>query len=281
MTRLGALGARLRLVHPFPSFLNGVAVLVMASIAGGSVPTVIRLSVAMVLIQFAIGSLNDVADAPRDTDRVPVKPIAVGLIRASTAQGVAVVAGLGGLILAALSGPITLVVAAVGLGCGVVYDLALSRTSFSWLPLTVALPLVPVFAWSGAVDRIPSDGLAIIPIAMLGGAGLALGNALVDLGADAARGRRTAAVAVGRTRGWTIHAVAVLGAAGAAVALRPPGGGVGAGVLFVLGIGTALAGVLGLRTSAGTAWRLAWGLEAAGVSLTGLAWVLAAAGRPG
>ena len=55
------LSDRLRLLHPYPSLLNGAAVLLMALVAGASAGLAIRLSVAMTCLQFAIGTLNDVA----------------------------------------------------------------------------------------------------------------------------------------------------------------------------------------------------------------------------
>ena len=252
----------------------------MALIADGSVPTAIRLSVAMVLMQFAIGTLNDVVDAPRDADRVPAKPIAAGLIRAVTGRRIAVGSGLGGLALAALSGPSTLVIAALGLGCGAVYDLALSRTPISWLPLALALPLVPVYAWFGAVDGLPANILAIIPIAMLAGAGLAVGNALVDHTADEVRGRRTIAVALGRPRAWAAHAAALIGVIILVVAYRPTGGGAAMSVSLTVGIALVLGGVSGLRNGTDFKRRLGWGLEAAGIATLGIGWVLASASRP-
>ncbi|MES2208627.1 MAG: UbiA family prenyltransferase [Chloroflexota bacterium] len=266
-------------MHPFPSLLNGVAVLVMAMIAGGSTTTALRLGGAMVLIQFAIGTLNDIVDAPRDGGRVPAKPIASGLIGMATARRVAVGAGVGGLILAAPSGSITFLIACLGLGCGVAYDLALSRTPVSWLPLAFALPLVPVFAWYGAVDRLPGEILTMVPIAVIAGTGLAIGNALVDHASDAARGRRTVAVAFGPTRGWVIHGALIIVAVVLAVVRRPQGGGPVADPLLLAGSAAVGAGVILLRRSAGAGPRVGWGLEAAGLAAVGIAWVVAAA-RP-
>ena len=82
---MAAAAARIRLVHPFPSFVNGLAVLGIALAAGGSPTDAGRLAVSMVLLQFSIGSTNDLVDAPRDHDRVPLKPIASGLVGRSTA----------------------------------------------------------------------------------------------------------------------------------------------------------------------------------------------------
>ena len=37
-----------------------------------------------------------------------------------------------------------------GLGCGLVYDLSLKRTALAFVPLCVAVPLIPIWVWSAA-----------------------------------------------------------------------------------------------------------------------------------
>jgi 4-hydroxybenzoate polyprenyltransferase len=272
------MGARIRLAHPFPSLLNGVVVLAMALVAGATPEIALRLAVAMTLLQVAIGTLNDVADAPRDGGRTPLKPIPAGLVSIPLAKAVSVVAAVGGLLLVAPSGAGTVAIALAGLGCGVVYDLALSRTAISWLPLAIALPLVPIYAWLGATGALPLALFVIVPMAALAGGGLAIGNALVDVEADRASSRATVAVAIGMAAAWRLHALTLGSAVVLAVVLLPGGGspaslpaiaagavGLGAGILLVL---------------AGTAFRrrLAWQLEAAGVASIGVGWILAIAG---
>ncbi len=272
--------ARIRLVHPFPSILNGVVVLGIAWIAGGPPVTALRLALAMTFIQFAIGTTNDLVDAARDADRIPVKPIAAGLVRPRSAAAAAWIFGLLGLALAGVSGALTLAIGLAGLACGLIYNAALSRSALSWLPLTLALPLVPIFAWHGAVGSLPGAIVLIVPIALVAGAGLAIGNGLVDLDLDGLRGRRTTAVVLGRVRAWTVHAAAVVVAVAAALKFVPSGG-VGSGSwLLMVGAATALAGMLGLATRMRAGLRLAWGIEAIGIALVGLAWVLAAAPVP-
>lgn len=271
--------ARIRLVHPFPSVLNGLVVLGIALIAGGLPATAVRLALAMTLIQFAIGTTNDLADAARDADRIPAKPIAAGLVRPRSAAMAAWIFGLLGLALAGVSGALTLAIALAGLACGLVYNALLSRSPLSWLPLTLALPLVPVFAWYGAVGSLPGGIVPIVPIAMVAGAGLAIGNGLVDLDLDAERGRRTTAVALGGAGAWVVHAVALVVAVAAARALAPGAGGAPGSGLLGVGAATAVIGILGLAIRMRAGLRLAWAVEAVGIALVGLAWVLAAAPR--
>lgn len=269
--------ARIRLVHPFPSLLNGLVVLGIAWIAGGPPASVVRLALAMTLIQFAIGTTNDLADAARDADRIPPKPIAAGLVRPRAAAVAAWIFGLLGLALAGVSGALTFLIALAGLVCGLAYNAVLSRSALSWLPLTLALPLVPMFAWFGAVGSLPGAIVLIVPIAMVAGAGLAIGNGLVDLDLDGPLGRRTTAVVLGRVRAWTAHAAALVAAVGGALTLVPSGGGGSGSWLLTVGAATALAGMLGLVTRMRAGLRLAWAVEAIGIALIGLAWVIAAA----
>lgn len=230
----------------------------------------------MLLIQFAIGASNDLADAARDAGRTPVKPIAAGLVRPRSAAIAAGLLAIGGLLLTAPSGVGTLLMALAGLTCGLAYNARLSRSALSWVPLTLALPLVPAFAWYGAVGTLPVVIATVLPIAMVAGAGLAIGNGLVDLDLDAERGRRTSAVALGRPWAWAVQSVALGVAVGAAWAFLPAGGGASSRWLLAAGSATVIAGVIGLGTRSARGKRIGWGLEAAGIAIIGLAWVAAA-----
>src|SRR5262245_50741227 len=125
----------LRLGHPFPSLLNGLVTGALVLIAGGGAEVAARLGLAMTALQVSIGALNDVVDAPIDRGRRPPKPVADGLVTPRVALGAGAVAAIFGFGLAAISGPATLAVAVLGAGCGYAYDLRLSRTAASWVPL--------------------------------------------------------------------------------------------------------------------------------------------------
>ncbi len=251
----------------------------MALVAGGTPETALRLAVAMTLLQVAIGALNDVVDAPRDGGHRPLKPIPAGLIPIRLAGSVSMVAALGGLVLVAPSGAGTVAVAVAGLGCGVIYDLGLSRTAISWLPLAIALPLVPIYAWLGATGALPVSLLVIVPLAVLAGGGLAIGNALVDVDADRASGRATVAVAVGRAAAWRLHGLALGAAVVMAIVLQPAGGNPPSLPAIAAGAASLMAGILLVRAGTAMQRRLAWQLEAAGVAAIGVGWILAIAGR--
>jgi 4-hydroxybenzoate polyprenyltransferase len=187
-----------------------------------------------------------------------------------------------GLALSAPSGPPTVAVAVAGVGLGYLYDMRLSRSAWSWLPLALALPLLPIYAWLGARGTIPDALWLLVPVGILAGVGLAVGNGLADLDRDAAAAVRPAAVRLGRAAAWRLHAAALAGVVVLAILLAPPPSsaagpallawivGLKGGSLALL-VGVALAGLAG-PTRAPLRER-GWELEAIGTALVGLAWV--------
>ncbi len=277
---LVVLAGVVRLVHPFPSALNAIVTAVLVLLAGGSPSVAARLGVAMLALQAAIGSTNDLADVALDTIGKPTKPIPAGIVPRPVARAVAIV-GLGiGLSLSALSGPGVFLIGVLGTGSGLLYNFALKDTVWSWLPFGLGVPLLPIYAWLGGSGRLPAPFLILVPLAVLAGAALALGNSLADLERDRASGRMTAAVRLGRDRAWLIGAAALLGIAVAAVATLaglgaaeagPPLGVVAVSVV-VLGAGLALG-----RRGDPARREWAWELEAVGVGLLGAGWLAALA----
>jgi 4-hydroxybenzoate polyprenyltransferase len=237
----------------------------------------------MLALQASIGSLNDFVDASLDAGRKSGKPIPNGHATRREALAIAIAGLAVGLALTWPSGLATTAVAAVGAGCGYLYDLRLSRTAWSWLPFALGLPLVPLYAWLGATASVPAPLLRLVPIGVLAGAGLALANGLADVERDVAGGIETAAVRLGPGRAWLIHAGLLIGAIGLALVSLPAGsaGGAGSAVpsLVALVPGTGLIAV-GLVVGRGGGPRLrerAWELEALGVAAFGAGWVAAVA----
>ncbi|HEX7398152.1 MAG TPA: UbiA family prenyltransferase, partial [Candidatus Limnocylindrales bacterium] len=149
------LSGLVRLVHPFPSALDAAVTFALALVAGATPGRAALLGVAMLAIQFSIGAFNDVLDAKADAVAGRSKPLVDGRIPVRVAHGVAVVAGTAGLVLAALGGPAAALVALAGYGIGLVYDLQLKASPWSWLPYAMGIPLLPVFAWGGATGDLP------------------------------------------------------------------------------------------------------------------------------
>jgi 4-hydroxybenzoate polyprenyltransferase len=248
----------------------------------------VRLFVAMLGIQVAIGALNDVVDAPLDAVGKPRKPIPAGLVARRAGLAIAGGGALVGLGLSLMSNAATLVVGAACLGLGWVYDLRLSRTALSWLPLALALPLLPLHAWLGAVGAAPPAVLALVPVGVLAGTGLALANGIVDVERDASAGRVGLVVMLGRARAWLAQTVLLTIAAGLALVLSPGGapadGRVG-GVLSVLrvggltlGCGALVGGAVILRAARTGVRERGWELEALGVAGLGIGWLAGASG---
>lgn len=273
-----------RVGHPFPSVLDGLVVATVAIVAGAGLGTALRLGLAMTALQVAIGALNDLRDAPLDTGRKPGKPIPAGAVRPAAAAAI-VAGGLAvGLLLSAMSGPSTLLVALAGAGIGFAYDLWLKGTPWSWLPFAAGIPLLPLFAWLGATGSLPDALLALVPPAIAAGAALAIGNALVDVERDRAAGVRSVATTLGPTMAWAGQAI-LFGFALAALAATVPGGGLvlaatasGRGGAFVAGLG-ALGVVLGLGVSHSPSpdrRERGWELQAIGTGLAAAGWTWAA-----
>ena len=243
----------------------------------------------MLGMQLSIGAVNDIADVELDRIGKPAKPIPAGMVSIGVARSWAVATGMLGLLLAAPSGLGTAVVWVTALGLGDAYDLWLSRTALSWVPLALALPLVPIFAWLGATGAIPSALLPLIPAAVLAGAALVLGNGLVDVERDDRAGKATLSVRLGRVRAWAVHAalfgIAVAVAfvsAPAAAALVGPGERAGifeaaraAGLplgALVVGAGAAL-----LLANRPEIRERGWELESVGTLMLGVGWLAAVA----
>jgi 4-hydroxybenzoate polyprenyltransferase len=274
-----------RLSHAFPSLLNALATAGIAILAGGDPPTALRLGASMLGMQVSIGAVNDLADVELDRVGKPAKPIPSGMVAAGVARGWAVATGVFGLLLAAPSGLGTIVVWSAALGLGYLYDLRLSRTALSWLPLALALPLVPIFAWLGATGRVPGALLPLVPAAVLAGAALILANGLVDVERDERAGKKTVPVRLGRPQAWAIHAALVGVAVAMAFASAP-----GPAALAVAGhslwiveaarsTGLPLGALMvatgaGLLLSSRPAIReRGWELETVGTLVLGVAWL--------
>jgi 4-hydroxybenzoate polyprenyltransferase len=267
-----------RLTHPFPSLLDGLATAAIALVAAGEAPAAVRLGISMTALQASIGILNDVVDAPRDAGHKPSKPIPAGLVDPGRARvGLLVAAGVG-LALAIPSGPAVAVLAALILAIGYAYDLQLKGTPWSWAPFAVGIPLLPVFAWLGATGTLPPFMGRLVVAAVLAGAALAIGNARADAERDLAAGARSVATELGLVRSWWLGlglVVAVL-----AVAVGPVADGMSAGSApalslagVVAGAGLLLAGVAVGRRGSPARRERAWELQAVGIALLAVGWL--------
>ena len=251
---------------------------VVALVAGASTARALALGTSMALLQFSIGTLNDIVDAPRDRVRRPGKPIASGRVSLAAARAVLVVCVALGLSLALLSGgPGLLLLALVGLGIGAWYDLAAKGTGLSWLPVALGIPLLPVFAWYGAAGSLPWPFAVLVPMAALAGAALAIANQVVDIERDSASGVASLAVALGSSRATLVALVLELVVAMLAVASASRLGATGTwltatAATAVVPVAGALLGVAAARRGPGGR-EAAFEIQAIGLALLAVAWV--------
>ncbi len=188
MERARSLLAASRLLHPFPSFLVASVTVAIVPIANIEAPLqrYLALGLGMLLFQFAIGVLNDVVDLHNDRVAKPWKPLAHGTMSREHAALLAVALGLAGLLITAALPLGAWLIGALGLAAGIAYDVYLKRTTVSWLPFAVALPLVPIWVYS-AVDAWTPLLWWTLPLGGLLGFGLHLANEAPDA-ADEPRG---------------------------------------------------------------------------------------------
>ncbi len=269
---------RARLVHPFPSILDGVVVAVVATVAGASAPLALHLGLSMTLFQFAIGAGNDATDVARDVGRAD-KAIAAGLVTPQFAWAIAAGCAALGLVLALLVSPLVLLIAVGGLAIGAAYDLRVKGTPFSWVPLAVGVPLLPVYAWVGAAGTLPSVFLIIVPLAAAAGAALAIANAVVDVERDNAVGASSIASVLGVVRASAVALLLQLVVAAVAlgtgqVLATPTAWQIAVAASALVPVGGALFGVVAAARQHGIAAReLAWEAQAVGLGLLAVAWV--------
>ena len=274
----------LALVHPFPSALNALLVVGLATLAGASASVALLLGLGMLGLQFAIGAANDWFDVDLDARAKPAKPIPAGVVERPVAALVAVACAGAGLAAAfAASGPVDLRAALLGvaiLAIGLVYDARLKRTAWGWLAFALAFPLLPLYAWYGAAGVPPPRLELLLPVAFLAGPTLQLANGLVDLERDARVGVVGLAGALGRRRALVL--LATLEAVVHGLAWLTLVASSTAGPLVVASLGAAsLAGVFGvaLSTSRATDWReWGWRCQAVGIASLALGWLTSARG---
>ena len=273
------LGGLIRIVHPFPSLLDAAVTGAVVLVAGGTPALAIRLAVSMFALQGAIGTANDLVDEPVDRVAKPAKPLPAGMVSRPAAGVLAATLALVGLGLASLSGALLLGLAAVILGIGLVYDLRLKGTIWSWLPFAVGIPLLPVFAWLGATGGLPRAFALLLPAGVIAGASLAMANLLADLERDEQAGVETLATRLGPVRTWrlasSLLALVLLSAVASLVALGGSGGGV---ALVAVAVAVVFAGMIVGRDAGPRGRERAWELEATGIGLLAAGWIAALAG---
>lgn len=273
------IGGFVRLVHPFPSALNALVVLLLALLAGGSPAVAALLGLGMLGLQFSIGAFNDACDVDLDALSKPAKPIPAGLVTRAEALRAAALFGGGGLVVAAALGPTVLLLAALMLAAGLAYDGWLRRGPWGWTALAFALPLLPVYAWHGATGELPPRAELLLPVAALAGPLLQVANGIVDLEADARAGVVGLAGRLGHARALVVVAALSLVIHGLAwITVASPGAALlTVGALALAGLASA-SGVLFSASSAPGRREWGWRAQATGIGLLAVGWLSAVAG---
>ncbi len=274
------LSRALRIIHPFPTALNAVAVVMLALVAARGSPgggALARLAATMLAAQSAIGIVNDYVDRFLDARTKPWKPIPSGAVRPDVARWLGIAAIVLALVLGATFGPAAWALSTAGMSVGLVYDLWLKRSAFSGLTYAVALPLAPLWVWT-ALDRFTPALLWIWPVGLVLGGALQIANALPDIEDDAAHGVRGTAQWFGPTRAlaaaWGGYLLAVGMALGAGLALghdrRVLVLGAAASMLLL-----ALAMLAYVRRPGSAALQFGWSLLAPGAGVLAVTWLAA------
>ena len=270
----------LAIVHPFPSLLNALLVLALSLVAGGSGRVAAGLALAMLGLQFSIGALNDFFDVDLDEVAKPGKPIPSRIVSRRAAGLIGLVAGGGGLLVAAVYGVPELLLALAMLTAGIAYDAILKRGPFGWVCFAVAFPLLPVFAWFGTAGTLPPRPELLLPLAAVAGPALQLANGLVDLERDRASGVRGLPVWLGRSGSLVLMAVlqsAIHAIAWLTLLLGEPAPLEILSLVLAAGVVT-LSG-LALSASSDPSMReWGWRAQAAGLALLAIAWLAAVSG---
>jgi 4-hydroxybenzoate polyprenyltransferase len=158
--------------------------------------------------QLAIGAINELVDLPLDAVVKPGKPLPSGDVSVWGARIVAMVGLLLMTVFGVPFGPMPFALLALGTGLGVAYDLWFKRTSWSWLPYLLALPLLPIWVFA-ALGRPEPRLLMLYPLGALAAVGVHFAQALPDAESDRQAGLRTATSRLGSERAFTAAWLAV------------------------------------------------------------------------
>ncbi len=252
----------------------------LATVAGADPATSLLLGSSMFCLQASIGSVNDIVDLERDRTNKPAKPLPSGLIGLPAARLIAAIGLVLGLLGSAAVRPALTIIAVAGVGLGFAYDLRLKAGPWSWLPFALGVGLLPIYAWFGATGEVPAVFLILVPLAVLGGAALALANQLADDERDRASGLQTAVGVLGRSRAWRLSAILEAIVAGIALSTL-----VLSRASFVsIALADVSVGAMAIGLELGRSLRpasreRAWELQAIALGCLALAWLAGLAGR--
>lgn len=201
-----ALRGYVLLPHIVPVLVVSVATVAFAIVAWGGLPPwrlLLPLLLAMLGGQLAIGALNELVDAPLDALVKPWKPLPSGAVSAGGAKAMVVIGLVMMTVFGAPFGATPFAILTLGTGLGLAYDLWLKRSSWSWLPYVLALPLLPIWVFT-ALGRPEARLLFLYPLGALATAGVHFAQALPDTARDRTAGLRTVTARLGLWRTFAL-----------------------------------------------------------------------------
>ncbi|RLV47599.1 hypothetical protein D9V37_15660 [Nocardioides mangrovicus] len=186
----GAVGA----CHPLQALLMGVAVAAAAYVSGRPLRETLVAGAAILVVQAALGLLNDAADAERDRAAgVAGKPVAEGHLPPGNASFLGVCLMVMAVPLALENGTAAAVALLGYLLAGLLSLTPLRRSWLSWLPWAAGFALLPAYlaygGWGLGVHGSPPTWTMTVLAAALG-VGVHLLLALPHLVADNRNGMR-------------------------------------------------------------------------------------------
>jgi 4-hydroxybenzoate polyprenyltransferase len=233
----------------------------------------------MTLLQLAIGTVNDVVDAPSDAGRKPGKPIPAGRVDPGVARSAAIGLVVLGTLLAATVSPTLVILSLVVVAIGLWYDLRLKGTAWSWLPFAVGIPILPVYGWLGATGTLEPAFAILVPAAVAGGAALAISNSLVDVERDVDSGRSSVAAELGPVRAGGIATALIASVGAAATTTAWLAGAAALELVGLLGAGAVALVAAAIAPGRPPADReRAWRVEAIALGIMAVLWLGAVLG---
>jgi 4-hydroxybenzoate polyprenyltransferase len=180
----------LLLPHLAPVLVVELATVVFAVIARSGWPplgALLKMLLAMLGGQLAIGAMNELVDLPIDRRAKPWKPLPAGDVSIRGAQAMVVLGLVLMTVFGSLLGGTVFALLALGTGLGFAYDVWAKGTRWSWLPYLLALPLLPIWVFV-ALDRFDPRLLLLYPLGALAAIGVHFAQSLPDVAVDRAAG---------------------------------------------------------------------------------------------
>lgn len=193
-----------RASHPLPAVAVTVVMSAFAWSLGWRGASLAMLVVTILIGQLSVGWSNDAFDARVDASAGRwEKPTVIGLVAPRALWlGAGITLTVSAVLGWIVAGPVGGSFHVFALAMAWLYNTALSRTAWSWIPYALAFGAMPVFLAYG-LDGSPPAAWSVAVFAIVG-VSAHLANALPDVASDASVGMGGFAVRLGRRRGLVL-----------------------------------------------------------------------------